>query len=124
MGSQLSKPDSNECLDIMLTDFKLHASKVRKPNSLGRRYVKAIHNGGKGNRAYSNDMKIDDKNLVTFSIGLEMEHLYDLARKKGKKYVRIFTKRDGLPVFLGQDSVERLNALKKKVLRKTSKSVL
>jgi hypothetical protein len=112
----------NECLDVVLTDIQLHASKVRNPSSIGRQYVKAIH-GSRSHRAYSNDIKTDGKDKISLSANLGMEQLYDLARKRGKKYVRIFAGKDGLPVYLGQDSVEKLESLMKKILRKSSKSV-
>jgi hypothetical protein len=112
------KPDSKDCLDIILTDVQLHCRKIRKPNSLGRQCAKAFH-GSKTNRAYSKSIALinDKKNIVSVNIDLGMEHLYNLARKQGKKYIRFFIKKDGMPLFLGKDIIEKLLADYKKSLK-------
>ena len=112
------KPNPKECLNIVLTDVQLHSQIKRKPNSLGRQYVKAIH-GSKINRAYSDSVSTNDKTkTVSLTMDLGMKHLYDLARKQGKKYIRFFVKKNGMPVALGNDAVEKLLADSKKHLKK------
>ena len=108
------QPDPKDCLDIFLTDIQLHVQKVRNPNSLGRQYVKALH-GSKQRSAYSNSVKFDDKNkTMTMAIDLGEEHLYEHAKKLGKKYIRYFIKKDSTPLYLGYDTIEKLKALAKK----------
>lgn len=115
------KPDPKDCLDIILTDIQLHTQKIRKPHSLGRQCAKTI-NGSKNRRAYSNNIKIDEKSqTVTLSMSLGMEHLHDLARKQGKKYIRFFTREHGLPIFLGQDTVEKLESIDKRSCKRDQK---
>lgn len=112
------KPDPKDCLNIVLTDVQLHSQIKRKPNSLGRQYVKAVH-GSKINRAYSDSVSTDDKTkTVSLAIDLGMEHLYEIARKQGKKYIRFFVKKNGISVALGNDTVEKLLADSKKYLKK------
>lgn len=113
-----SKIDPKDCLDIILTDIQLHVLKVRNPNSLGKQYVKAVH-GSKVRRAYSNSVKPDSKNKsMELSIDLGMESLFELGRQKGKKYIRFFAKKDGLPVALGKDVMEKFQAYQKKHIKK------
>ena len=94
----------NDCLDIFLTNIQLHSQKVRKPNSLGRQYVKSVRARKAVGRAYSNNMMLKPRG-GSLSIDLGMEQLYELARQKGKKYVRIFAQKGGLPIYLGKDSI-------------------
>lgn len=112
------KPDPKDCFDVILDDIQLHTQKKRKPNSLGKQVAKAVH-GSKTNRSYSNSITTDEKTkTVSLTMNLGMEHLYDLARKQGKKYIRFFVKKDGMPVALGNDAVEKLLADSKKYLKK------
>lgn len=114
--------DSKNCLDILLTNIQLHSQKARKPNSLGRQYVKTVRAKKTNGRAYSNDLMLSAKG-GSLSIGLGMEQLYELARQKGKKYVRIFAQKDGLQIYLGKDTIEKIESLKRKHLQKSSKRV-
>ncbi|MCL4354842.1 MAG: hypothetical protein M1607_03365 [Patescibacteria group bacterium] len=107
------KPDPKDCLDIILTDIQLHTQKMRKPHSLGRQYAKVVQSGKDGGRAYSNDIKINNRTGV-LSVPLGMEHLYDLARKKGKKYIRFLAPKDGPVILPGKDTVEKLQSIKKR----------
>ncbi len=110
------KLDQKNCLDIILTDIQLHSQKKRNPNPLGRQVSKAMH-GSKVNRAYSNSITTKNKN-INLSINLGMEYFYNLARKEGKKYIRFFIKKNGLPVKIGKDAIEKLIANSKKYLKK------
>jgi len=112
--TKVAQLDAGECLDILLTDIQLHVQKVRNPNSLGRQYIKALH-GSKQRRAYSNSVKFDGKKrTITLALDLGEEHLFAEAQKRGKKYIRYFIKQDGIPLYLGSDTIERLKALAKK----------
>lgn len=114
MNTKVAQVDASECLDILLTDTQLHIQKVRNPNSLGRQYVKALH-GSKQRRTYSNSVKFDGKKrTITLTLDLGEEHLYEHAKKLGKKYIRYFIKQDGIPLYLGCDTIEKLKALAKK----------
>lgn len=106
------KIDENDYLNVVITDFKLHARQFRNPNSLGRQYEKAIH-GGKARRAYSNNMKVNNKGLE-LEIDLDKEKLAEMVRKTGKKYVRILFPKQGIPVYPADDFKEKLIALEKK----------
>lgn len=111
------KVDPKECLDIGLTDIQFHSQKVRKTRSIGRQVVKMIRAEKTSGRAYSNKVTLNSKGGVLLS-ELEMERLHELARQKGKKYVRISVPKGGLPVFFGRDTLEKLNSLRKRGLDK------
>ena len=118
-----SKVNPKDCLDIMLTDVQLHTQKIRKPNPLGRQIAKVINAKGKSGRAYSSNIQFDANGGI-LSIDIETEkYLHKLAEKKGKKYIRIFAPKDGLPINLGKDTVERISALEKKGIAKIFKRV-
>jgi len=118
-----SKVDPKDCLDVIITDYQFHLQKVRKPNSLGRQIVKAFH-GSKVRRAYSNDVKIDENNhSATLAINLGQEELQELARKRGKKYIRFLIPKEGLNLYPGKDVLEKIESVKKKYLKKSSKGV-
>lgn len=112
------KLDPKDCLDIILTDIQGHVQKVRKPNSFGRQYAKALH-GSKQRRVYTNKAEFDDKNMtMTITINLGEKELLEQLKMQGKKYIRLFFLKDGIPVFLGQDAIEKLEADSKKYLKK------
>ncbi len=111
------KPDPKDCLDIILTDIQLHTQKKRNPNSFGRQFVKAVH-GSKERRAYSNLKSPGEYGRISDLImPAGMDQLYDLARKKGKKYIRFFGFKDGLRVDLGPDAKEKIDSIIKKHLQ-------
>ncbi len=113
-----NKIDPKDCLDVILTDIQMHAQKFRKPLSLGRQFVKAAH-GSKVNRVFSNDSKMDPRTgAVSLSIDLEEGRLFELARQKGKKYVRYLIPKEGLSIFPGPDIIEKLQSVKKKLLQR------
>ncbi len=118
-----SKVDPKDCLDVIITDYQFHLQKVRKPNSLGRQIAKAFH-GSKIRRAYSNDVKIDEKNhSASLAINLGQEELQELARKRGKKYIRFLIPKKGLNLYPGKDILEKIESVKKKYLKKSAKGV-
>ncbi len=108
MDTLILKPDSENYLDIILTNIQLHTQKARNPNSLGRQYVKAIH-GSEIRRAYSNSISFNKNGGLILSMDLGMEYYFDMARKQGKKIVRFFTLKNGVPVELGNDVTKQLN---------------
>lgn len=96
--------------DIILTDIQMHTTEIRKPTPWYRAILKSIKNKVPG-RFWGRDLRITKNGMVNFSFPLpsalkqEMEN----AEKAGKK-VRFFVHKDGIPVYLGRDAVERLKA--------------
>lgn len=123
MCMNTSRVDPKDCLDVIITDYQLHTTKARNPKSLGRQIAKSFGNNKPG-RAYSNNLQLEGKSGV-MSIDLGgMEELQDLARKKGKKYIRFLYPKSGVPVLPGSDTEERIEALKRKKLTKKGKKVI
>lgn len=111
-------PDPKDCLDIVIKDLQLHAQKARNPNSLGRQIAKTVNSRKAEGRAYANDIEAAGEGMK-LSVPIEMEKLYDLARKQGKKYVRFFILKNSTHVKLGEDAIKSL--LSKKNLQNTKK---
>lgn len=122
MDKKAIQLDPKDCLDVIITDYRLHTTKARNPKPLGRQITKSFENNKPG-RAYSKNLKLDKKSVV-MSIDLGIKELQELARKKGKTYIRFLYPKNGVPVLLGTDTEERIEALKKKLLTKNSKKVV
>lgn len=103
-------------IDILVTDINLHTIKPRKPVSLGRKISKSI-TSGKSERAFSSEIKIVKDGTVEFAIPLGDE-VFLKAKKQGKQ-LRIMMPKEGIPIFPGDDVIERLKAKVKK--QKSSK---
>jgi|SRR3989344_4421675 len=102
--------------DIILTDVKFHTKVPRKPLSWYRAMWRSVRSGLPG-RFYSSDIKSKDGSMrfyVHNSPQIQMEK--EKAEKQGKN-LRIFMPKTGLPVFLGEDVVERIRAVDKKLER-------
>lgn len=103
--------------DIILTDVKFHTKLPRKPLSWYRAMWLSVKNGLAG-RAYSRDIKLRKDNSfgIYFHNSPEIKIEREKAEKQGK-ILRIFMPKAGIPVFLGEDIVERLKAVDKKLER-------
>lgn len=100
--------------DVILTDVQLHTQIPPKPKPLFRSILQSMRNNKPG-RTYSSNISFDDSGTFQFSIPLESKTGQEMlrAQKAGKK-IRIFMPKSGLPVYLGKDMIEKLDAEKKK----------
>lgn len=101
--------------DIILTDVKFHTILQRKPLSWYRAMWLSVKNGV-ARRAYSNDIKLrrDNSFGLYFHNSPEIKVEREKAERQGE-ILRIFMPKAGLPVFLGEDIIERLRAVDKKL---------
>lgn len=106
--------------DIILTDIQIHTAMSRKPVSFGRAVSKAIDTDRPG-RVHSKDIKAHSDGTMSFSLPLpkEVELQIKKAREAGM-VVRFLVPKEGLPVYLGEDAIKKMQAdqLKEKLKNK------
>lgn len=107
-------PKTEEFYDVILTDIQFHTQKPAKPRSFLHSILRSIRNNKPG-RAYSTDIKLNPDGTMHFSIPLESKLGQEMERaKRLGKQIRILTPKIGVPVYLGKDAEEKLDALKKR----------
>ena len=112
-GQYESREDS---LDIFLTDLAIHTQKSNNPNSLVRSYTKKTK-GNNPARAHSRSVQVKGDGVVEVGFGFEEEELLQILQKQGKSMLRVYMPADGLPVYMAQDALEKLESLKKKLVK-------
>lgn len=55
--------------------------------------------------------------MVEVGFGFEEEELLQILQKQGKSMLRVYMPADGLPVYMAQDALEKLESLKKKLVK-------
>ncbi|MBP7060696.1 MAG: hypothetical protein KBA91_01810 [Candidatus Moranbacteria bacterium] len=103
-------------VDIVLTDIQLHIVKPRKPISPARAIEKSLRNGKSG-RFYSKSVTPtpNEPGVFRFSVPLskDMLNLKEKLEKEGKE-VRFVLPPGGLNIYAGKDTIEFIEAQKKK----------
>jgi len=107
-----------EYYDIYLTDMQLHVAKPTNPPSFLRQILKSFRKGGKPGRVYHSGLTPNpDGKTFHFSMPLskDLKEKVEFARRIGKE-PRFIIPKGGIPVYLGKDSIEKIESLKKKGL--------
>ena len=104
--------------DIVLTNIQLHTIQPRKPRSFLRTIFKSLRSGKPG-RVYSRDISIGKNGEARLAIPLPPDEMMKIeeARKAGK-IIRFFIPKTGLPVFYGKDLIDRIEADKRRALKR------
>lgn len=101
---------------IIITDLMLHSQTPCNPSSFARGVQKAITNGKPGRAYYPDSLKrVNEGDTFEASMPLMdgLQEVIDKAAARGKK-VRFFIPKSGIPVYLGKDAVEKIDALKRR----------
>lgn len=102
--------------EVILTDIQLHIVKPRKPLTPARAIEKSLRNGKPG-RFYSKNITPTpaEPGAFEFSIPLseDMLKLKEKLEKEGKE-VRFSLPTGGLNIYAGKDTIEFIEAQKKK----------
>lgn len=101
---------------VIITDLQLHATTPRKPKSFAEGVRKTINTGrpGRTHQVIGQTARNQEPGTFQFSIPIAgMDEVIAQAAARGKR-VRFFLPKGGVPVFLGKDAVERMEALKRK----------
>lgn len=110
--------ETETAINIIITDLQMHTTQSRRPDTFAR-HVQKVLAGGKPKRVYvsaKDNVKVTDgeKTTVEFHVPLTgMEDVIKKAKESGKT-VRIWMPRSGIPIFLGTDAKEKIEALKRK----------
>ena len=105
----MNKDYKNKSCNILLTDIQIHATKPRKPTSQYRAILKSLKNKKPG-RFYTKNF--DGKKAI-FDLPPKIKREMEKAEKSGKK-IRLFMPKEGLPIFVGKDLKEKLEAKNRK----------
>jgi len=112
------KSQYQKVVNIILTDIQFHMCEPRKPLSPVRSMEKSLHNNKPG-RWYSKNIPAPNKQDATLTLPiLETSELGKFIAKlqaEGTKF-RLFVPKRGLPVYAGKDTVEFIEARKKRAL--------
>ena len=101
---------------VIIADLQLHTTVSRKPKTFAEGIRKLINSGKPGRTYREGALKITDSLAGTFQITIPLDGLEEVVAKaeaKGKR-VRFFVPKNGIPILLGKDAIERMEALKRK----------
>lgn len=101
--------------DIFMTNIQLHTTEVRKPKSFLASVLRTIRNKKPG-RAYSKNLSVSKEGKMEFAFPFSTEKAAEIekAEREGK-VIRFWMPKGGLPIYLGKDFIERLDAEKKRI---------
>jgi hypothetical protein len=111
----VSIQENEKELLIILTDITLHTNPTRKPASFARGLSKSVRSRLPG-RTYVNQPPevVQEGGAVNLEMEIpfddEMRAVIERAKELGKQ-IRLVMPKDGVPVFLGKDAVEKFAAL-------------
>lgn len=100
--------DKIEYLDIQLTDITLHSNKLNNPKAW-ERTVQKTRRSHKPGRLYGKFLRMDKDGTMV------LEPPKEMIGKNGKKIViRAHMPKGGVPIYAGDDLIEKIKAVKKK----------
>jgi len=105
--------------DIFLTDVQMHVVEPRKPIPWYRVISRSLINRKPG-RFYTTHFEMNDKERtikLSFPPSPKTQQQTEEAKKKGKT-IRFITPKNGIPVCLGKDVIEKLEADTNKLKKK------
>lgn len=105
---------SPKFIDVILTDIQLHVTKPVNPNPPSRAISKAIRNDKPG-RYFMNGLTLEKDGSFSLPLipNIEIAKLMGRAMAEGKQF-RLFIPKGGLMVYPGKDTMEYIEAHKKK----------
>jgi hypothetical protein len=109
---------STKFIDAILRDIQLHVTKPLNPNSPSRAISKALKNDKPG-RYFMNGLTVEKDGIFSLPLikNIEIAKLMEKAMAEKKRF-RLFVPKSGLMVYAGKDTVEFIEAHKKKALDK------
>ena len=107
--------------DIILTDLRVHTVKPTNPTSLLREVARSAKNGNKPGRVYGSRL-ITNGNESSFEIPItkDLQEQMDIAKRLGKK-IRFFMPKDGIPIYPGSDTIQKIRTDKKKLINRLTR---
>lgn len=111
---------AKEVIKILVTNSFFHVAEPRKPISWYRAAMKTA-NSGKVNKVFTrtDKFKTNDEGDVEieFQLPPEIKKIYEEAKRNGQK-IEFILPPGGIPVFLGKDAIEKMEADKRKKEKK------
>ena len=115
--------NQNKYLDIYLTDIQVHVQKMSNPAPLLKAVEKTVKTGKPAGRAYGKITGANEKDhTMNFVLPFDDKTQARIkeAQRQGKQ-IRIWTPKAGLFVFAGKDTVEKIEADKRKKSKRFDK---
>ena len=111
-----------EYYDIYLTDIQLHVAKPTNPPSFFRQILKSFKKGGQPGRVYHSGLTSNADGTFSFALPFSknIKEKIEFARRIGKE-PRFFMPKGGLYVYAGPDTIQKIEADKKKLIDKLTK---
>ncbi len=112
LGQNTIKP-----YEIILTDIQLHTIRHTNPPSILRQIFRSLKNKMSPGRFYGKILRTED-GKVRFAVPMskDLQEQFDISRRLGRP-IRILMPKDGIPVYLGKDSIEKLKAEQRKTAK-------
>lgn len=103
---------------IILTDIQLHTNKMERSAPFSKLVSKSVKNNKPG-RMYTRGISCAKDGKITLPLfpNSEIQKIIDKYAKLGKK-VKFFIRKSGLPILPGKDTLEFLEARKKRAFDK------
>ena len=102
------KKKSEEYLALILNDIEFHTTQHRNP-FLNK--ILGFFKNKKETRWYGKNETTDDINKT---VTINIQQLKETLEKETGKTVKFFIKKSGAPIYSGKDTMEKVEAIKKK----------
>ncbi|MEK7619942.1 MAG: hypothetical protein AAB413_01745 [Patescibacteria group bacterium] len=111
-GVQIQESETE--VAVIITNLHLHTTVLRKPKTFAEGVRRSLTSGKAGRVHQSDGFEIaPDGQTFKFTIPIEgMDRVVADAAAKGQR-VRFYIPRDGLPLYIGKDLIQRTEALKR-----------
>jgi len=105
-------------ISVILTHVECHTAKPRKPLSILRIAEKCLRNGNLG-KAFTTDCIVRKNSPSKITFDLLPKDIQEKATKSGQKFIKIFVPKSGLPIYAGDDTLEKIKKGKRVIHRKS-----
>lgn len=94
-------------ISIILTHAECHVAKPRKPVSILRVAEKCLRSGKLG-KAFTTHFITRKNGSLEMTFDLLPKNIQRTAMESGQKYIKIFAPKSGLPIYAGNDTLEKI----------------
>ena len=105
MPNQITRQHSP--ISIILTHAECHVAKPRKPVSILRVAEKCLRSGKLG-KAFTTHFVTRKNGSLEITFDLLPKDIRKKAMESGQKYIKIFVPKDGLPIYAGSDTLQKI----------------
>ncbi|NQU84018.1 MAG: hypothetical protein HQ536_04895 [Parcubacteria group bacterium] len=104
-------------ISVILTHAECHTTKPRKPLSILRVAEKCLRSGKSG-KAFTTNSIVRKNGPSKITFDLLPKEIQEKAVKSKQKYIKVFVPKGGLPIYAGDDTLEKIKKGKRVIHRK------